>query len=487
MLVCMLLSMGIYMQKDILSKVQYVYQWQIMNIYRNTTLTVTAESGLVKDLDKNIQGIESLLYPFIQLIEERRKMLSNARNSLYIDAWKAAEKRYDTVLWQSDDTYVQDIHQLNIPIIKLTVPKERLQKYMVQKYYKMSFDHHDRLNYHNKKIKYASLNTGDLNKALSSPLPFNYTMLNMKYPIKGVDNDSHITVGFIHVLSDAIVLPEGEVLYKDVKLHPGGCRNNNAPHLTKHSAHEVQFADQVFSISQFWGYGFFHATIEDMPRIVPYLPFLRKNKQIKIHVLAKLIFTREMLALLGIEEERLISGYVRCRIIYMPMGTTCGGSGNIFNIQLLSKYCRRTMPQTTKDADKSLVLIKRSVKRIFTHHDQILRTLRLMCLRYNKTIEVFADNPVPSFHKSMQMFNSASMIVGPHGAGLSNMIFAKPGTIIVEAVCTVAKQGRANICYAYLSFLLGHIYYGVIPSRDCTQVTQHHLVPPVNSYLKWLQ
>ncbi len=474
-------------EPKILSLVQHMYKWQNMTGHNETAINNgTTENCLLKVLEENIQGIENLSHPFIKRIEEQRKMLSNANISLYIDAWKTAEKRY-TVLLQSNDTYMQNIYQFNVPIIKLTILKEPLKKYMVQKYYNMSFDDHHSLDYYHRAIEDIGLNSGDLNKALNSPLPFNYKMLNMKYPMKGVDNDSHITVGFIHVLSDAIVLPEGEVLYTDVQLHPGGCQNGHAPKLTKHSAHKLQFANEVFTISEFWGFGFFHTMIEDVPRIAPYLPFLRRHKEIKIHVMAKTKFTRNILALLGIEEDRLIDGYVRARIIFMPMGTRCGYA-NIFNIQLLSLYCRRTISHANKDAKTSVVLIKRSAKRFFTHHDQILQQLRLMQMRYNITVEVFADNPLPTFQRSMRMFNSASMVVGPHGAGLSNVIFAKPGTVIIEAICTKAKQGgHANPCYAILSFLLGHIYYGIIPSHDCSQVTKTHLIPPVNHYLHWLQ
>ncbi len=226
--------------------------------------------------------------------------------------------------------------------------------------------------------------------------------------------------------------------------------------------------------------------IEDVPRLVPYLPFLMQHKQIKIHVKKKQHLTRKMLALLGIEEKRLIDGYVRARIMYMPMGTECGVA-NMFNIQLLSMYLRRQISQANKDAHRSLILIKRSVHRMFTHHDQILQMLRVMGSTYNTTIDIFADNPVPPIKTIMQMFNSASMVVGPHGAGFSNVIFANPGTIIVEAICTKKKLGYINYCYAILSFILGHIYYGIIPDIDCTTVTETHLMPSVQHYLMWLQ
>ncbi len=454
----------------------HTHKWQYMS------------NDTVQDVDENIQGIEGLLYPFIPLVEEQRKMLLNANISLNINVWKTAEKGY-TVLSQSNDIYMQDIHKFKVPIIKVIVPKETLKKYMVQTYYNMSFDGHHRWDYQYHEyhaIEDTGLKTSDWNQALNSPLPFNYRMLNIKFNIKSVDNDSHATVGFIHVLSDAIVLPEGEVLYKDVKLHPGGCWYEGAPKLTNQSVYNLKFAAEVFTISQRHGNAVFHVMIEDVPRLVPYLPFLKQHKQIKIHVKKKESVTRQMLALLGIEEERLIDGYVRARIMYMPMGSRCGVA-NMFNIHLLSMYCRRTISQPKKDVHGDLILIKRSAKRFFTHHDHILEQLQLMGMRYNTTIKIFADKPVPPFKTIMRMFNTASMIVGPHGAGFSNVIFAKPGTVIIEAICTKRKLGYVNHSFAILSFILGHVYYGIIPNIDCTTVTETHLVPPVLHYLTWLQ
>ncbi len=299
-------------------------------------------------------------------------------------------------------------------------------------------------------------------------------------PIKGLDNDSHTTVGFIHVLSDAIVLPEREVLYKNVKLHPSGCYYGGSPMLTEQSVRNEKFANEVFTISECWREGFFHAIIEDVPRLIPYLPFLRQYKQIKIHVRTKARFTIEMLALLGIEEARIIDGYVRSKIMFMPMGTTCG-SAYMFNIQHLSMYGQRAKSHTSKGTIRNVVLIKRSGKRHISQHDQILQMLTLIGNKYNLTAG-------PTFTTGVRMFSEAAIIVGPHRVGLSNMIFAKPGTIVIEAICTKGEQnGSPNPCYANLSFMLGHIYYGIIPSKDCTQVTPTQLATPVHQYLEWLQ
>ena len=60
-------------------------------------------------------------------------------------------------------------------------------------------------------------------------------------------------------------------------------------------------------------------------------------------------------------------------------------------------------------------------------------------------VELFPDNPVPPLKRALQMFNRAFLVVAPHGAGLSNVFFSEPGTIIIEGLCYEGR--RANLCY----------------------------------------
>ena len=52
-----------------------------------------------------------------------------------------------------------------------------------------------------------------------------------------------------------------------------------------------------------------------------------------------------------------------------------------------------------------------------------------------------------SFVEQLKSIRAAEVIVSPHGAGLSNIIVAKPGAKVVE----IMTQGWANNCYGHLS------------------------------------
>ena len=67
----------------------------------------------------------------------------------------------------------------------------------------------------------------------------------------------------------------------------------------------------------------------------------------------------------------------------------------------------------------------------------------------------------------MKWFYGAAMVVGPHGAGLSNMYFSRPTTYVVEGVCNVP---HVNMCFKDLSHVLGHRWHGVMSTGGCESV-----------------
>ena len=56
-----------------------------------------------------------------------------------------------------------------------------------------------------------------------------------------------------------------------------------------------------------------------------------------------------------------------------------------------------------------------------------------------------------------QIFGRALMVVAPHGAGLSNLIFCQPGTYVIEALCS-----DNPLCYLWTAQILGHRWHGIM-------------------------
>ena len=64
----------------------------------------------------------------------------------------------------------------------------------------------------------------------------------------------------------------------------------------------------------------------------------------------------------------------------------------------------------------------------------------------------------------MTMFHEAVLVVAPHGAGESNILFSQPGTYVIEGVC---NRPHVNLCYQRTAYILGHHYHAVVSKGGC--------------------
>ena len=287
------------------------------------------------------------------------------------------------------------------------------------------------------------------------------------------------TVTYIHVLPNAVVVEDGDIYINGLKIVPQRCQQNlrYQANIIKDTSYSK---NKIFTIAQFWGAGYFHAMIENLPRISPYLEILRKHKDIKIHVKKKTAFIVTALNILGIDSCRIITGNWKADIIYMPAGTACG-SPSIFNIQLLSMEMRLRIPYPPQER-KSIIVIQRSTKRYFKHHKKIVELIKEYLKDSDVTVEIFSDQLLPTFNDTMAMFNRAFMVVAPHGAGESNLIFSEPGTVLIEGLCVKNKQ-EIVLCYRNLMSSLGHEYFGFLAKNNCLETKAEELLPVISYYM----
>ena len=128
----------------------------------------------------------------------------------------------------------------------------------------------------------------------------------------------------------------------------------------------IPFHEEVFVISQFWGHAVFHAIVEDLTRLGPYIPFLKEHPSIKIHAV-NIGLIGNFLLVLGIDKNRLVSGIVHARLVYIPEGTPCGFARTLgtqmlsraLRVQMMKRHPRKS--QTKHD----IVIIRRSRYRRF--------------------------------------------------------------------------------------------------------------------------
>ena len=272
-------------------------------------------------------------------------------------------------------------------------------------------------------------------------------------------------VFYMHIHRNAVVTELGDVITARTKLVLHACSKDikqTSPLLGKLSL--IPRYDEVYLITQYWGNRVFHRIAEIVPRLALCLGFLNAHPEIRI--LAPEVGGRlaELLEIIGLDKSRLITGVARANIVYQPRATGCGYA-NVQESQTLSKlyldYIERTFPPQPRNR---LILIRRSTSRRFTEQKAIEKVLQRAATDYNLTYTLFIDNPTPSLNDTMMMFHSAVIIVAPHGAGLSNMLFSQPGTYVVEGVCDLS---HVRFIYQWLTHILGHHWHGITSRGGC--------------------
>ena len=73
---------------------------------------------------------------------------------------------------------------------------------------------------------------------------------------------------------------------------------------------------------------------------------------------------------------------------------------------------------------------------------------------------VFSPKDTRTQAELLALFASADVVVGPHGAGLTNTVISWPGVGVVEFV---PQHGLTNLVYLQMGLLLGHRWEGFCP------------------------
>lgn len=152
---------------------------------------------------------------------------------------------------------------------------------------------------------------------------------------------------------------------------------------------------------------------------------------------------------------------------------------NVLETQILSRlfryYVRRAFAPAVRN---KIVVIRRSPsrQRNFNNHTAVESVVKQAAMDYNLSFEIFQDDPAPPIKDLVRLFNLAVMVVAPHGAGLSNLVFSEPGTFVIEGVC---NRPATNLFFQRTSLVLGHRYHGIAPVVNGCYFTSSGLYGPV--------
>ena len=431
------------------------------------------------ELTFRLAGVRKLLEPFVKKTEK----ISDELKKLEIQ-WQPVNAYESPVVVNGyEEGYFKKITHLQIKTIIVNVKKEEIFKYLFGHAYDHTGSNCSQMESSlmhpltkNSEFHYGA-KCVPLNDSLH-PVPFHDNAFRLGMPANyTIQQNGQVVLTFLHVTRNAIATPEGDVHVANLKIVPQRCLQSLRP--IKPRAIPSVTDEEVFTISQFYGSAYYHAITENLSRLSPWLGFLKKHKHVKIHVTSRNGFMQRMFKSLGLDPSRMITGIRRVKILYMPPASTCGRS-IAFNGQLLSLQFRQAM-KTSPEPRKSIVVIKRSAKRFFKKHDKICQMIEKVVQGTDIKVEIFSDKDLPTLEGTIAIFNRAFMVIGPRGAGETNLFFSEEGTINLEGQCII--HGTVNLCYRNLMRVLGHRYYGLHPDRDCKDTTPEQLEETVRQYM----
>jgi hypothetical protein len=218
--------------------------------------------------------------------------------------------------------------------------------------------------------------------------------------------------------------------------------------------HEV-----VYSIAEFWGEGFFHFLCENFVRLFVGLDWLKspgRGIATMIHIREKRPFAMQALRAVGIPSSRVLTGSVSAKAMIIPEPVGCGSPAKnlveLARVGVLSNVLS-SFNQLSPQAPTQLALtvIQRTGSREVVNHQKLVDGLKKEYIGHS--VQSFKSL---SMKDSIKLFENTDILLGPHGAGLSNMLFMQPGRGVVEFMVS----GRdVNACYMYLAIKLGLRYH----------------------------
>ena len=202
-----------------------------------------------------------------------------------------------------------------------------------------------------------------------------------------------------------------------------------------------------------WPFNYYHWLLE----ILPKLSLLERFDQLE-HIPLILhkelnAFQKESLQLAGVFPQKMVcleQGYYQVDKLYFP--SYLSGINNIsphtiswLRTRFLNKdFSRESPPESYLYITRSDASIRRVI-----NEDEIIEFLK------NIGFEIISLAKMP-FVEQIKIFSRAKVVIAPHGAGLTNIVFAPPNTTIIEMFPETKNQVDGS--YWILADTCGHNY-----------------------------
>ena len=201
-------------------------------------------------------------------------------------------------------------------------------------------------------------------------------------------------------------------------------------------------------ITDEWSPEYFHWLTDALPRLITVDEFSGKHTLILPASFKNKSYVKQSLELLSYDVY-YYNRKKRLSVHQLFSATHTAESGN-YNSEVINKLRTRLMKDDGLKPERKIYISRqKAIKRKITNEDEV--TLLLLSLGYE--IHFFEDYDL---NKQIEIMGQTKILVGLHGAGLTNMLFMKSGGKILE----LRNEGDThNNCYFSQASALAHDYY----------------------------
>lgn len=202
----------------------------------------------------------------------------------------------------------------------------------------------------------------------------------------------------------------------------------------------------VWVIDQ-WAVNYYHWFVEALPKI---LSTRLSSSEFVVMMPASykgLSFHEDSLKMMGIRWNYFddVNERLSCEELYLPLNVSVAGTANPLYINKLRSVLLTGIK--TGGASRRIYVSRRSTKRRVANEDEVVA----MLAPYGFEVMEFEKM---TFIDQINACHSASMIIGLHGAGLTNILFMGGEATVVE----LRRENEDNFCFQYLAEALALRY-----------------------------
>jgi len=210
--------------------------------------------------------------------------------------------------------------------------------------------------------------------------------------------------------------------------------------------------DKCAYVQSVWGENYYHFLIDELPNIIKINNF---DSNLQIISNYNETYIREILELFNFSNniiKPILNTSIKIRECILT-SMTHSGKPCRSELLMIRNYMQEKKLIEFEEINLGIIIKRNCNERKILNFDLVVNHLK----NNYKNIEWIVFESL-SFKDSVKLFSKCKIIVAPHGAGLTNMLFAPEGIQIIEFM----PYSDPNECYCHLANMLEHNYNCIV-------------------------